>query len=685
LSAYRDITERKRQEERLREAMEAARSAAKAREEFLAVMSHEIRTPMNGVIGMTDVLRHTDLTAEQAEYVETIRTSGETLLTIINDILDFSKIESGRLELEHRPFDLVASIEDIYDLISFRAREKNLELLYLVDAAMPRTVEGDVTRFRQILLNLVGNAVKFTPAGQVMVRVSRDAGPDDDFVMRVSVEDTGIGIPREALARLFQPFSQVDSSTTRRFGGTGLGLVISRRLVELMGGTIAVESEVGKGSTFTFTVRTRVPREAATAPTLFLRSRLDVLRGKKALLVDDNRTNLEILRNRTTQWGMTCSMASGAAEALELVRSDPGFHIGILDMNMPDLDGLQLAREIRRLRRREELPLLLLSSRGLTGAVADDPEGLFNAIVAKPVRELDLLERVAATVAGRPVSQRAERRRSPEDLSLSSRLPLNILVAEDNDINQKLISRLLKKFGYAPTIVADGRQAVDAALQGGFDIILMDVNMPTLDGLEATREILRRMPPAEAPTVIALTAGVLKEDQDRCAEAGMSDFLTKPLHFEELRATLQRWGEIRRARLSYRPDAPPPDEPEMPARIRLLTGDTDLSFIRDLLSDFISHARVRAQEIERWAEQGEEKRLRDAAHALKGGSLNIGANVLGGICSRIQHAIDDGQTGMLPELIGQFREQWPRSIQAMESVLRSLPATDTDDARDRHS
>jgi CheY-like chemotaxis protein len=313
--------------------------------------------------------------------------------------------------------------------------------------------------------------------------------------------------------------------------------------------------------------------------------------------------------------------------------------------------------------------------------MADDPEGLFEAIVAKPVRELDLLERVADTVAGRPVTERTERRRASDDVSLASRLPLNILVAEDNDINQKLISRLLQKFGYTVTIVADGRQAVDAALDGGFDIILMDVNMPVLDGLEATREILRRMQPADAPTVIALTAGVLKEDQDRCAEAGMSDFLTKPLHLEELRATLERWGEMRRARAPHRPDAPPPDEPGMPARIRSLIGDTDLAFIRDLLVDFVSHARVRAQELERLAEQGEEKRLRDAAHALKGGSLNIGANVLGEICSRIQHAIDDGQTGLLPGLIERFRDQWPRSIQAMESVLRSLPDAESDDGR----
>ncbi|MCU0453220.1 MAG: PAS domain S-box protein [Bacteroidetes bacterium] len=679
LSAYRDITERKHQEVLLRQAMEAARHAARARGEFLAVMSHEIRTPMNGVIGMTDVLRHTGLTSEQAEYVETIRTSGETLLTIINDILDFSKIESGKLELERRPFDLVASIEDIYDLISFKAREKSLELLYLVDPAMPRTVEGDVTRFRQILLNLIGNAVKFTPSGHVLVRVVRASGTDDDFLMRISVADTGIGIPAEAIGHLFQPFTQVDSSTTRRFGGTGLGLVISRRLVELMGGSIAVESEPGKGSVFSFTVRTRVPREAAAAPTLYLRSRLEVLRGKKVLLVDDHRTNLDILFNRVTQWGMLPVTAHGAAEALDLLRAGGGFHLALLDMYMPEMDGLQLAREIRRLHPRKELPLILLSSRGSTGALTDDPEGLFDAIVAKPVRELDLLDHVADTIAGRPVSERRERRKALEEPLLADQLPLQILVAEDNEINQKLIAHLLKKLGYTPAIVSDGSEAVDATVRGAFDLVLMDVNMPVMDGLDATREIQRRIPAGQAPTILALTAGVLKEDQDRCAEAGMSDFLTKPIHLDELRAAIERWGEMRRARPAQA-DASPPDEPEMADRIRMLVDDTDLAFIRNLLADFVGHAQSRALELERLAEKGDRKPLRDAAHALKGGALNIGANVLGHLCGGIQHAIDDDRPDLLPVLMEQFRDQWPRSIQAMEALLRSLPNVPTTDA-----
>ncbi|MEK6650856.1 MAG: response regulator, partial [Bacteroidota bacterium] len=672
LSVYRDITERKRQEELLRQAMEAATTAARARAEFLAVMSHEIRTPMNGVIGMTDVLMHTDLTTEQAEYIETIRTSGETLLTIINDILDFSKIESGRLSLEHRPFELVTAVEDVYDLLSFKAREKNLDLLYVLDPAVPRTIEGDVTRVRQILLNLVGNAVKFTPSGQVLTRITRVEGADESFHIQIAVQDTGIGIPREAQARLFQAFSQVDSSTTRRFGGTGLGLVISKRLVELMDGAISVESEPGKGSTFTFTFLTRIPADVASAPTLYLRSRLDALRAKRILLVDDNLTNLEILRVQTTQWGMIPTITSHPDEALRLVRGGEAFDVAILDMNMPAMDGLTLAREIRSHRTKVELPLLLLSSRGRTGPESPDQDELFITVIAKPIRELQLLEHVTAAVAGRPISERATRRRPADEPLLAASLPLRILVAEDNDVNRKLIARLLQKLGYAARIVTDGREAVDEALIAPYDIVLMDVNMPVLDGLEATREILRQLPPDRQPAILALTAGVLQEDQDRCAAAGMVDFLSKPIHMDELRAALERWGLTRASRQKMLLDSSTPDEPDMVARIRQLVEDTDRAFIRDLLRDFIPHARKKAMEIERNADEQRWPDVRQASHALKGGAMNVGANVLGSLCGQIQRAVEEDRQDILPDLLLQFREQWSRSIQAMEIVLTSV-------------
>jgi signal transduction histidine kinase/CheY-like chemotaxis protein/sensor domain CHASE-containing protein len=530
-------------QENLRAAMESAQSADKAKSEFLASMSHEIRTPMNGVFGMTSILLHTELTPLQREYIEIIETSGDNLLSIINEILDFSKIESGRMELENNAFDIRRCIEDVLDLSAPKALEKRLEIMYFIDADVNQFIIGDGFRLRQILVNLIGNAIKFTSSGEIFVHLKVAGKVEDNVTLEFSVKDTGIGIPQNKLSSIFSPFSQADTTTTRKYGGTGLGLAITSNLVKLMQGNIWVESKEGQGSDFRFTIQTQYTTPVKEKNNLD--DPLNILPGKRALIVDDNPTNRRIIELQCGLWGMKCVSAESGKAALKLLGNNTTFDIGILDMQMPEMDGLMLAKEIRKTIDKKTLPLIMLTSIGYNFQ-KEEMQNLFAYYVNKPIKHSQLSEILTKTLS--PFSPNTPNTFAVEpDLGqLASKYPFEILVAEDNIINQKMIRNVLKLLGYSADIVANGLEVIEAVKRQKYELIFMDIQMPEMDGYEATSIIIDHLK-TNRPIIIAMTANAMKSDRDKCMEVGMDDYITKPLKVEDLQNAFRFWGEKRKA------------------------------------------------------------------------------------------------------------------------------------------